>query len=201
LPERLKFQNSSNHCVRGVETRTYHSLLAFGILRPDEVEKRQEGLGSDVYKISPTIAVKHGTRVQFREAQNMLFVKQNTTIPVPKVYAVYSFQIPEKLYPEGDAGTKDHINRTYIFMDFVAGATVEDSRDGWDEATMINVQNELKDCIGQLRGISRGDYIGCLDRGPVSDCMLKYHNDDRGMMNDALFLSRFPANASIDGSF
>jgi hypothetical protein len=181
---------------------TIHYLRpGFEILPPDEVEKRQEGLGSDVYKISPTIAVKHGTRVQFREAQNMLFVEQNTTIPVPKVYAVYSFQIPEKLYPEGYAGTKNHIDRTYIFMDFVTGATVEDSWDKWDEATIINVKDELKDYIGQLRGIPGGDYIGSLDRGPVTDCMLKYHNDDRGMMNDSLFLTCFPANASIDRSF
>jgi hypothetical protein len=181
---------------------TIHYLRSgFEILPPDEVEKRQEGLGSDVYKISPTIAVKHGTRVQFREAQNMLFVEQNTTIPVPKVYAVYSFQIPEKLYPEGYAGTKNHIDRTYIFMDFVTGATVEDSWDKWDEATIINVKDELKDYIGQLRGIPGGDYIGSLDRGPVTDCMLKYHNDDRGMMNDSLFLTCFPANASIDRSF
>jgi hypothetical protein len=181
---------------------TIHYLRpGFEILPPDEVEKRQEGLGSDVYKISPAIVVKHCTRVQFREAQNMLFVEQNTTIPVPKVYVVYSSQISEKFYPEGYAGTKNHINLTYIFMDFVTGATAEDSWDKWDEATIIVVQIELKDYIGQLRGISGGDYVGSLDPEPVTSCMLKHHNGDRGMMNDSSFLTCFPANASIDRSF
>jgi hypothetical protein len=151
---------------------TIHYLRpGFQILQPDEVEKCQEEIGHGVYKISPTIAVKHGALITFREAKNMLFIEQNTTIPVPKVYAVYSYSKPYR---------DENYDYTYIFMDLIPGATVEDSWGSWDEATRVNVQNELKDYISQLRGLPGGDYIGSLDRGPLRENMLRLRGNKCG---------------------
>ena len=172
------------------ELKLYYLRPGFELIEPDEVKKRQELLpgvrqsplwNNVAFKLSPTLVVKHGYRVKFREAQNMLFVEQNTTIPVPKVYAVYSHSMPNRLdYAEDEE--KTYYEHTYIFMDFVPGATVENSWDQWDQATRLNVQNELKSYIEQLRRIPGGDYIGTLNHGPVTDRILKSEGNNKGTM-------------------
>ncbi|ERF76356.1 hypothetical protein EPUS_09324 [Endocarpon pusillum Z07020] len=160
---------------------TIHYLRpGFQILEPDEIEKGPRYLSREISKISPTIMVKCGAWIKFSEAKNMLFIEQNTTIPVPKVHAVYSHLADARKYPEGYSGKREYTEITYIFMDFVPGATIEKSWDEWDEATIANVQNELKDYIRQLRGIPGGEYIGSLDRGPVTDSMLRLQADNCG---------------------
>jgi hypothetical protein len=63
---------------------TIHSLRpGFKILDPDVLKKRKKVLGSGYdktmqcrcFKISPSIAVKYGAKVNFIEAQNMLFIE------------------------------------------------------------------------------------------------------------------------------
>ncbi|KAF7506043.1 hypothetical protein GJ744_012290 [Endocarpon pusillum] len=163
------------------ELKLYYLRPGFELIEPHEVEQRQEALSrfgpdhplfvNEAWKLSPTLAVKHGINVKFREAQNMLFIEQNTTIPVPKVYAVYSHLTPERIdYTEDDE--KTYYEETYIFMELLPGATVNKSWDQWDQATRLNVQNELKDYVEQLRRIPEGGYIGSLNHGPVADWLL-----------------------------
>lgn len=172
-----------------VELKVYYRRPGYELIEPREVRKLQEVVGEfregiftqSAFKISPTVVVKHSHKVKFKEAQNMLFIEQNTNIPVPKVYAFYSHPMPEKTkYDEGEE--KTYYEWGYIFMDFVPGETVEDVWDRWDQATRTNVENELKDYIQQLRSIPGGDYIGSLDRGPVTDITMKYHGDDHGIV-------------------
>ena len=172
---------------------THYLRPGFEVPDPDEVKKRQQEIGVNVYKISSTIAVKHSLKLKFGEAKNMLFVEQNTTIPVPKVYAVYSQLELADDYPKGSSKPKEYAWHTYIFMDLVAGITVEDAFDTWDEATRANVQNELKDYIRQLRGLPGGDYIGTLDRGPITDVIMRYQGDDLGTMKEFLPLCLNPS--------
>ncbi len=165
----------------------YYRRPGYELIEPGEVKKLQKVVGkirefpfaNSTFKISPTVVVKHGPDVTFREAQNMLFVEKNTTIPVPKVYAVYSHPMPEKInWAKGEE--KTYYEHTYIFMELVPGETVEDTWDHWDQATRVNVENELKDYISQLRRIPGGDYIGSLNRGPVTDDILRYQADNCG---------------------
>ncbi|ERF72089.1 hypothetical protein EPUS_05007 [Endocarpon pusillum Z07020] len=175
------------------ELKLYYLRPGFELIEPHEVEKRQEALSSIkpeerplffnyTWKLSPTLAVKHGERVTFREAQNMFFIEQNTTIPVPKVYAVYSHPMPNRLdYTEDDE--KTYYEHTYIFMDLLPGATVEKSWDQWDQATRLNVQNELKTYVEELRRLPGGHYIGSLNHGPVTDWLLENKADNYGPFN------------------
>lgn len=174
------------------ELKIYYLRPGFELIEPHEVKKRQEALSSVdpekhplfvnyAFKLSPTLAVKHGYGIEFREAQNMLFVEQNTTIPVPKVYAVYSHPMPDR-YDYAEDEEKTYYEHTYIFMDLLPGATVEESWDQWDQATRLNIQNELKDYIRQLREIPGGEYIGTLNHGPVTDFLLDSEADNRGIM-------------------
>lgn len=65
-------------------------------------------------------------------------------------------------------------------MDIVPGVTIEDAWDTWTEDTRQNIQNELKDYVDQLRKIPGGDYIGTLNRGPVTDGLLKFQSKNCG---------------------
>ncbi|KAJ4305984.1 hypothetical protein N0V88_000774 [Collariella sp. IMI 366227] len=42
-----------------------------------------------VVRVGKHYAVKFGTRTSIQEGENMLFVQQSTSIPVPKVYALF----------------------------------------------------------------------------------------------------------------
>jgi hypothetical protein len=180
------------------ELTIHYQRPGFEIIGPDEVENRQEKIGVGVYKISPTIAVKHGyVKPKLREAWNMLFIEQNTTIPIPKVHAVYTYPTEGKLWWQ-PGETVTHYDKVYIFMDLVPGLTAEHAWETWDEATVLNVQNELKEYIRQLRALPGGDYIGTLNHGPVTDCMLRYDTDDLGEMRGSsspLFQSITLANS------
>ena len=109
----------------------------------------------------------------------MFLVQQHTTIPVPKVHAVYSHLMPDR-YNWDEGETKTYSEYGYLFMDIVPGATIEDSWDTWTEDTRLNVQNELQDYVRQLRQIPGGDYIGTLNRGPVTDGILRFQSDNLG---------------------
>jgi hypothetical protein len=172
---------------------TIHYLRpGFEILQPDQVEKRKEQLGTGydgticpfAFKLSPTLAVKYGVKVKFREAQNMLFIEQHTTIPVPKVYAVYSCQALNKFGDPVKPASKQEGDPicTYIFMDLVAGTAIDEIWETWDDATHLNVRNELKDYVRQLREIPAENYVGGLNRGPVVDGLLRYYTTDLGTM-------------------
>ena len=42
-----------------------------------------------VFRVGDHYAVKFGGRVKLQEGENMLFIQQSTSIPVPKVYALF----------------------------------------------------------------------------------------------------------------
>jgi hypothetical protein len=61
-----------------------------------ELEKvKTSGLYHDVsiVKISPGVVVKFGTHIDFIETKNMIYVAENTEIPVPRVFA-FSYHGP-----------------------------------------------------------------------------------------------------------
>ncbi|KNG88824.1 hypothetical protein ANOM_002478 [Aspergillus nomiae NRRL 13137] len=73
--------------------------------------------GVKIAKIFPDIVVKFGSHVTFTEAQNMIFVKQNTeTMPVPKIFACYTYGPIQR-----DIGDYGSLFDTYIFMSYVEG--------------------------------------------------------------------------------
>jgi hypothetical protein len=150
----------------------------------DEVKKCQEMIGEAVYKLSPTVLVKHDSTTNLLEINNMLFIEQHTSIPIAKLQAAYSTRSPEYLYHPADGGEPE-LRRGpdyyYLFMYVVPGVTLRQCWDHWDDATKVNVQNELTDYIRQLRGLSGGGYIGTLDRGPITDGILLEKTDNMGM--------------------
>ncbi|TRX97184.1 hypothetical protein FHL15_001978 [Xylaria flabelliformis] len=103
-----------------------------------------------VVRIGEHFVAKYGQFVQCIEAENMLFVKQHTTIPVPKVYAVYTFD-----------------DKTMIIMEFIEGKTLDSSIMSPQEFDAVGEQ--LKDQLNQLRQIPAPDWYGSIGRRPLLD--------------------------------
>lgn len=106
---------------------------------------------SQVYRINPTTVVKKCQRMV--EAETMKFIQANTTIPIPNV---------QNVYRDEESG------RTMIVMDYVEGKTLDTVWGDYTEAEQESVISQLKGYMAQLRRF-KGDYIGCIGRGPCSD--------------------------------
>ncbi|KAI4930899.1 uncharacterized protein J4E92_004733 [Alternaria infectoria] len=134
-----------------------------------------ENITGMLAKMSPTIAVKWGHHASLIEAKNMLYVAENTSIPVPKLYAAYA-------YGPIDRDLNDHatVYDVYIFMEFIEG---EDLRKSWDKRTSTEKQAisaDLKKHMDELRSLPPAPYIGSVDEGPVTDNMLEWSTSCRG---------------------
>ncbi|KAI4648507.1 uncharacterized protein J4E79_010129 [Alternaria viburni] len=134
-----------------------------------------ENLGVNLAKTSPKIAVKWGHHVSLIEAKNMLYVAENTSIPVPRLYAAYA-------YGPIDRSLDDHATfyDVYIFVEFIEG---EDLGKSWDKHTSTEKQAisaDLKKYMDELRSLPPANYIGSVDEGPVIDNMLEWSTSCRG---------------------
>jgi hypothetical protein len=106
------------------EVKVYYLRPGFELPDLKEVKKCQEKISKSVYKLSPTVLVKHDSTTDMLEVKNMLFIEQHTSIPIAKIQAAYSTQAPDRLhYP--DNGGKPKLRKCheyfYLFMDIVPG--------------------------------------------------------------------------------
>ncbi|KAJ5251114.1 hypothetical protein N7489_001524 [Penicillium chrysogenum] len=123
--------------------------------------------GVVIVKISPEVAVKFGPHINIIEAKNMIYVAQNTGVPVPKVFAYYTYG-PIDRDPDDFGGLYD----TYIFMSYVAGETLYEAWNSLSVSTKSHISRQLASCVQEIRDIEPTRYIGSIDRGPVTDCCL-----------------------------
>lgn len=111
-----------------------------------------------VVSVGTSYAVKYGYEVESLEAENMKFVRQNTNIHVPRVYAVY--QCP----PEEDGR---HV--TYIIMDRIAGASLDKLWAGFDAAQKQAITQQLKDAFVTIRSLPHSGFFGSIDKSKLRD--------------------------------
>ncbi|KAE8356811.1 kinase-like protein [Aspergillus coremiiformis] len=155
------------------------SVPGFTVPSPDSVNEKVTSTntifnwgGITIAKISPSVVVKFGSHVTLDEAKNLMFVEQNTeTVPVPKVFACYSYGPIHR-----DIKDYGSLFDTYIFMSYVEGQTLDKVWETYDDVTKSQIANELKEYIHQLRQISHQNYIGSADLGPVTDPILETHH-------------------------
>ncbi|CAM6123373.1 unnamed protein product [Calypogeia fissa] len=104
-----------------------------------------------VVGIGPHFVVKYGRRIDPTEGQNMLFVQQNTSVPVPRVYAIYT---------DSSDGT------TYIIMERITGDSLQSVWLKLNDVEKTVVSAKLRGSIDQLRRLpSPGSYCRLGNRG------------------------------------
>lgn len=117
-----------------------------------------------VVRVGDHYAVKFGGRTSIQEGENMLFVQESTSVPIPKVYALFH-----------DKATK----MDFIVMEYVPGT---DLRPVWGKLTMDQKQAimaQLRKQMDELRSIPSPGYYGGIWKKPIQE----FHFEDHRRLN------------------
>ena len=107
-----------------------------------------------VVRIGDHYAVKYGKGTSLQEGENMLFVQQSTSIPVPKVYALFH-----------DKATKND----FIVMDYIPGRELKAVWDELSTAEKRTISLQLRRNLDELRSIPSPGYYGGIWRQVIRD--------------------------------
>ncbi|KGQ10237.1 hypothetical protein BBAD15_g4413 [Beauveria bassiana D1-5] len=111
-----------------------------------------------IARVGTSYAVKYGYAVELLEAENMKFVRQNTNIYVPRVYAVY-----QRFLENGKH------QKTYIIMERIAGESLDKMWDGFDTTAKLAIIQKLKETFISLRDLPHDGFFGSLDKTKLRD--------------------------------
>lgn len=105
--------------------------------------------GRRIVQIGQHIVVKFGKGVDLIEGENMIFVRENTNIHVPRVYALY---------------TDSETAKNYIIMEKISGQSLSSI---WPHLSLPEkdcIIATLRDNFNELRQLAPPDYYGSLGR-------------------------------------
>ena len=146
----------------------------FELIGPDNVSEL-ERIGEDLFRVSPTVICHRYVSDRGNYAENLMFIKENTTIPVPKVYGSYMVgPVPNPFLPGPDAYW------TYIFLEDLKGDFLALKWRSIDADTQLTLSNELKGYVKQLHDLGEGSYVGSLNRGRIGDNLLGWEAENHG---------------------
>ena len=114
--------------------------------------------GCRVVRVGIHFLVKYGEHVSLHEAENMLFVKESTDVPVPQVYAMYKVWVEDQYLPT-----------RYIIMENVVGESLDSRWKSLNHPVKLGVAKQLWGYLNQLRRIPSPRFFGLLARRPFSD--------------------------------
>lgn len=109
--------------------------------------------GCHLLELDPSTILKVGWTVQMGEAEAMILVKNQTSVPVPRVYNAYTIE---------DVG--------FILMEKIKGNMLRESLPG---PVKESVARQLGDYIRQWRQI-KGPYFGAVNGGPCQDIIFQH---------------------------
>lgn len=172
----MKFDTMSATQSGGPQIHKHIEQSGFTTPTPQEVATAEKDIifkrgGVTIAKLSPTVKVKYGDDVKLNEAKALDFISRHTSIPVPKVFAAYTYGPIDRDIDEGDP------YETYIFMEHVEGQSLDNVWETFDESAKSSIMSDLGGYLTQLRAIPAPGYIGSLDDGPVVDNILEYSKD------------------------
>lgn len=113
-----------------------------------------EQRGRRVVGVGQHFVAKYGVAVNLIEGETMLFIRQATSVPVPRIYALF----------------KDPSSRkAYIIMERVEGNTLESEWDSLGHTEKTDITHKLRMSFDELRKLkSPGGYCS-IGRRPLSD--------------------------------
>ncbi|UZP38526.1 hypothetical protein NXS19_006342 [Fusarium pseudograminearum] len=111
---------------------------------------------AELVRIRDNFVMKYSPEVKPIEAYNMLYLAKNTSLVVPKVYAIYQ--------GKGECGVI-----TYILMQHIQGKTLKDLWPELDEARKTSIAKTLRASFQQLRQLQHPGYFGDINGGPPLD--------------------------------
>jgi hypothetical protein len=118
--------------------------------------------------------VIYGSYASLIEAKKMLYVADNTSIHVTKLFAAYAYGPIDR-----DVGDYGSLYDTYIFMELIEG---EDLLKSWGKhpaAEKEMISADLTKHMMELRSLPAPGYNGSVDEGPVSDLLLEWSTTNK----------------------
>lgn len=110
--------------------------------------------GRRIVAVGQNFVVKFGLGVNLIEGENMLFVRRNTNVSVPRVYALYS-----------DTNT----GKNYIVMERIIGQSLLSA---WPQLTTLEkkrILSDLQRSFEELRHLPSPNYFGSFGNRPLLD--------------------------------
>ncbi|KAH7180224.1 kinase-like domain-containing protein [Fusarium sp. MPI-SDFR-AT-0072] len=107
--------------------------------------------------LSDHYVAKFGAGVEPLEAENMRFVRKNTNLHVPKVFAVYKRNI------------RDGVNVTYIVMERIYGQTLQKIWADLQASEKSRIAAQLQSAMQTIRELPDPGYFGSLDGSKLRD--------------------------------
>ncbi|KAH8165040.1 hypothetical protein CIB48_g3187 [Xylaria polymorpha] len=107
--------------------------------------------GRVIVKIGEHFIVKYGKDVNFVEGENMLIVRQYTSLPIPMLYAMYKHE------PSGNK---------VIIMEYIAGEVLSNCYDKLDAKHKALIGAQLRSQLRELRKIPSPGVFGSLGGRP-----------------------------------
>jgi hypothetical protein len=103
--------------------------------------------GRRIVQVGQHFVVKFGEGVDLLEGENMMFIQENTNIPVPRVYALYS--IPST-------------GKNYIVMERIQGRTLTSLWPQLTPSEKDSIMTTVRSYFYELRRLPPPDYYGSL---------------------------------------
>jgi serine/threonine protein kinase len=113
-------------------------------------------IGVKVVRVGQHFVVKYGGILDEIEAQNMIFVRKKTKIPVPKVYAIFRSADKTKLF---------------IVMEHIRGSTLLSTWPALSDPQKVLVLTKLRSYMSQLRSIPSPGYYGSIGKRHMPDTL------------------------------
>jgi aminoglycoside phosphotransferase (APT) family kinase protein len=105
-----------------------------------------------VVRVGDHYAVKFGGTTSLQEGENMLFIQQSTSIPIPKVYALFR-----------DRDT----NLEFIVMEYISGTDLRAVWGTLDTTKKRAIASQLRQQIDEVRRIPSPGYYGGVWGKPI----------------------------------
>lgn len=147
---------------------------------PDEV--LSENLGRKVVRIGSHLVVKYGHTVEEIEAETMIFVKENTSIPVPRVFAVFRSK---------------HNDMLYIIMEYIQGSTLLEKWPNLCESQKAKILSQLKNHLDLLRQLPQPGYFGSIGRRHMPNGIFWSEGDDYDIRINGPFETEAALNEAL----
>jgi tRNA A-37 threonylcarbamoyl transferase component Bud32 len=138
-----------------------------------------ERLGAKVVITPPCFVVKYGSGVNLEEGRTMIFVKEYTTVPVPRVYA---------LFIDPKTGKK------YIIMERIHGNSLADEWSSLDGREKKNLGLQIREHLQSLRHIRSKAFCSVASK-PLRDAV--FYTADKSVNGAGPFNSESQLNRAI----
>ena len=113
----------------------------------DQIEQSKEVLldtfGRKVVGFGPHFVIKYGGRVNLEEGRTMMFVRENTSVPVPRVYALFN---------------KADTSKSYIIMERIHGKSLADAWSSLSRSEKQWIAAQLREHLQNLHGLHSRTY-------------------------------------------